>query len=161
MARSVDLARILALCVYAGQEWSTVIIDPALSFNCFGRYNRTWVTIYTVCDACGTLTYDAGYVAISPAGWQAGALGLVVDSSAGGSLRTGVRPTDRVASLAGVVASLIRWTIIVCATLHIDACDQETAIDKPFVCNLKKSDGSLCEASFQTFRALATHQKIH
>lgn len=52
MARSVDLARILALCVYAGQEWSTVIIDPALSFNCFGRY-------------------DAGYVAISPAGWQA------------------------------------------------------------------------------------------
>ena len=162
MARSVDLARILALCVYAGQEWSTVIIDPALSFNCFGRYNRTWVTIYTVCDACGTLTYDAGYVAISPAGWQAGALGLVVDSSAGGSLRTGVRSTDRVASLAGVVASLIRWTIIVCATLHIDACNQGVALktDSADASRLVVFHKTLCTTAARSVSVQARIQAI-
>jgi len=69
MARPVDLARILALCIDAGQEWSTVIVNSALSFDCFGRY-------------------DAGYMAISPAGWQAGALRLVVDAATGGKLRT-------------------------------------------------------------------------
>ena len=88
MARVVDLARILALCIYTGQEWSTVIVNSALSFDCFGRYNRTRVIIHTVCDACKILTYDAGYMAISPAGWQAGALRLVVDAAAGGALRT-------------------------------------------------------------------------
>ena len=88
MARVVDLARILALCIYAGQEWSTVIVNSALSFDCFGRYNRTRVIIHTVCDACKILTYDAGYMAISPAGWQAGALRLVVDAATGGALRT-------------------------------------------------------------------------
>ena len=88
MAWPVDLARILALCIYAGQEWSTVIVNSALSFDCFGRYNRTRVIIHTVCDACKILTYDAGYMAISPAGWQAGALRLVVDAAAGGALCT-------------------------------------------------------------------------
>ena len=88
MARTVDLARILALCIYAGQEWSTVIINSALSFDCFGRYNRTCVIIHTVRDACKILTYNAGYVAISPAGWQAGALRLMVDAATGGALRT-------------------------------------------------------------------------
>ena len=88
MARLVDLARILALCIYTGQEWSTVIVNSALSFDCFGRYNRTGVIIHTVCDACKILTYDAGYMAISPAGWQAGALRLVVDAATGGELRT-------------------------------------------------------------------------
>ena len=67
-------------------------------------------------------------MAISPAGWQAGALGLVVDAAAGGALRTCVWPTDRVTCLAGVVASMIRWTIIVCAALHIDACNQWVAL---------------------------------
>ena len=88
MARPVDLAWILALCIYTGQEWSTVIVNSALSFDWFGRYNRTRVIIHIVCDACKILTYDAGYMAISPARWQAGALRLVVDSAAGGALRT-------------------------------------------------------------------------
>jgi len=56
MARPVDLARILALCIYTGQEWSTVIVNSALSFDWFGRYNRTRVIIHIVCDACKILT---------------------------------------------------------------------------------------------------------
>jgi len=101
-------------------------------------------------------------MAISPAGWQAGALGLVVDAATGGALRTCVRPADRVACLAGVVASLIRWTIIVCAALHIDACNQRVALqtDSTDASRLVVFHQTLCTSATRSIGVQARIQAI-
>ena len=101
-------------------------------------------------------------MAISPAGWQAGALGLVVDAAAGGALRTCVRPTDRVTCLAGVVASMIRWTIIVCAALHIDTCNQRVALKthSTDASRLVVFHQTLCTSATRSFGVQARIQAI-
>lgn len=86
----------------------------------------------------------------------------MVDAATGGALRTCVRPADRVACLAGVVASLIRWTIIVCAALHIDACNQRVALqtDSTDASRLVVFHQTLCTSATWSFGVQARIQAI-
>ena len=86
----------------------------------------------------------------------------MVDAATGGALRTCVRPADRVACLAGVVASLIRWTIIVCAALHIDACNQRVALqtDSTDASRLVVFHKTLCTTAARSVSVQARIQAI-
>ena len=53
----------------------------------------------------------------------------MIDAPTRSPLRTSIWLADRVAGLAGEVASLIRWTIIVCPALHVDTCNQWVALE--------------------------------
>ena len=54
---------------------------------------------------------------------------MMIDAPTRSPLRTSIWLADRVAGLAGEVASLIRWTIIVCPALHVDTCNQWVALE--------------------------------
>ena len=53
----------------------------------------------------------------------------MIDAPTRSPLRTSIQLADRVAGLAGEVASLICWTIIVCPALHVDTCNQWVALE--------------------------------
>ena len=57
------------------------------------------------------------------------ALGVMVDASARGVLRTRVRPTHGLTRLAGEVTLLVLATVIVCPALHIDTGHQGVTLE--------------------------------